>query len=131
MPKSSLYAYKYTPKGANAQKIVDWMSTQNNKAESLNLLILQAINRYGDRDIVAMTTQAFLDGQINPQTQPVQTQPTMTPKNDPEPSNTVNVQERTTQPSHPAPAPIQESEYTPESTPSESSKKPNLGLLRH
>ena len=61
----SKYTYKYTPNGKNAEKITTWLKNQRNKAESLNLLILQAERKYGNRDIVDMTTQAFLNDEIN------------------------------------------------------------------
>ena len=60
----SKYTYKYTPNGKNAETITTWLKNQPNKAESLNLLILQAERKYGNRDIVDMTTQAFLNDQI-------------------------------------------------------------------
>jgi hypothetical protein len=60
----SKYTYKYTPNGKNAEKITAWLKNQPNKAESLNLLILQAERKYGNRDIVDMTTQAFLNDEI-------------------------------------------------------------------
>lgn len=82
----SKYTYKYTPNGKNAEIITTWLKNQPNKAESLNMLILQAERKYGNRDIVDMTTQAFLNDEIGNSTKskvPSSTEPVVEPTDGP------------------------------------------------
>lgn len=58
---SSMYTYRYTPKGSSAQEIITWIKKQNNKSESLSLLILKAINEYGNQDLVDVLKDNFLN----------------------------------------------------------------------
>lgn len=117
----SKYTYKYTPNGKNAEIITTWLKNQPNKAESLNMLILQAERKYGNRDIVDMTTQAFLNDEIGNSTKskvPSSTEPVVEPTDGPT--------KHETQLSNPEPEPIVDVDETSQES---NIPKPDLKFL--
>lgn len=123
----SKYTYKYTPNGKNAEKITAWLKNQPNKAESLNLLILQAERKYGNRDIVDMTTQAFLNDEIGKV--PISESKSLAEQviDSTKPNEPVNNSVHENQ--HPETKIQEKNEASTQSEKNTKNKKPNLGFL--
>lgn len=56
---SKTWRFQYTPKGDHKDEIIKWLEAQQKKDLSLNLLIMQALQDYGETDLVEKFASLF------------------------------------------------------------------------
>lgn len=56
---SKIWRYQYTPKGDHKDEIIKWLEAQQKMDLSLNLLIMQALQDYGETDLVEKFASLF------------------------------------------------------------------------
>lgn len=91
--KKTDYQYNYKPTGENVEEIVNWLQHQSDKPFSLNILIQQAMHKYGKTtDLKQLMLNQFINGDLsngiqNAQAKPKQAPNNPTPQPDPNPDS--------------------------------------------
>lgn len=91
--KKTDYQYNYKPTGENVEEIVNWLQHQSDKPFSLNILIQQAMHKYGKTtDLKQLMLNQFINGDLsngiqNAQAKPKQEPNNPTPQPDPNPES--------------------------------------------
>lgn len=91
--KKTDYQYNYKPTGENVEEIVNWLQHQSDKPFSLNILIQQAMHKYGKTtDLKQLMLNQFINGDLsngiqNAQAKPKQATNNPAPQPDPNPDS--------------------------------------------
>lgn len=78
--KKTDYQYNYKPTGENVEEIVNWLQHQSDKPFSLNILIQQAMHKYGKTtDLKQLMLNQFINGDLSNGIQSAQAKPNQAP----------------------------------------------------